>query len=102
MRLKLAHVTLLFIRLSDDCRFFFTFILVVFFVLVIIVIRVFRRQAQDSANTGADRQGGKLLTGARRQHVRLLLCSRTNVGCQADFASRTQALCISAHSNVRS
>jgi len=44
MRLKLAHVTLLFIRLSDDCRFFFTFILVVFFVLVIIVVRVFRRQ----------------------------------------------------------
>jgi len=44
MRLKLAHVTLLFIRLSDG-RFFFTFILVVFFVLVIIVVRVFRRQA---------------------------------------------------------
>jgi type II secretory pathway component PulF len=44
MRLKLAHVTLLFIRLSDDCRFFFTFILVVFFVLVIIVVRVVRRR----------------------------------------------------------
>jgi len=47
MRLELAHITLLFIRLSDDCRFFFTFILVVFFffVLVIIIVRVFRRQA---------------------------------------------------------
>ena len=34
----------LLIRLSDDCRFFFAFILVVFFVLVIIVLRIFRRQ----------------------------------------------------------
>jgi len=31
-------------RFSDDCRFFFAFILVVFFVLVIIVLRIFRRQ----------------------------------------------------------
>ena len=30
----------LLIRLSDDCRFFFAFILVVFFVLVIIVLRI--------------------------------------------------------------
>ena len=34
----------LVIRLSDDCRFFFAFIPVVFFVLVIIVLRIFRRQ----------------------------------------------------------
>lgn len=34
----------LLIRLSDDWRFFLAFILVVFFVRVIIVLRIIRRQ----------------------------------------------------------
>jgi len=45
---------LTFIRLSDDCWFFFTFILVVFLVLVIIVVGVFRRQTYDSDKAEVD------------------------------------------------
>jgi hypothetical protein len=43
---------LILIRFPDDCRFFFAFILVVFFVLVIIV-RIFRRQSWGD-KAGAD------------------------------------------------
>ena len=70
-----------FVRFSDDrWLFFLTAILIVFFVFVLIVLGVLRRQVHDSYKARVEPRGNLLLDG--RDHTDLPGLSRTDVNAR--------------------
>src|SRR6266516_4688003 len=88
-KLARRQLGLILVRFPDDCWLFFLFsvILFVFFVLVLIVVRILWRQTDDSDKARVDEPSGNLLRDARN-HGRLLECSRAHVSATKPAVAR--------------